>query len=274
MVSKGKVFFKGQPHPLPQSSPGCRGWSEGSQGARPHPGFADRPMRGGCPVAQAPRPAPLSAGLPSSLRGLREGAWGGPALPGSAVQRVLPGPCPRRPASRAHAPQGTGAAHGRFHSTNAVDAVSSLGPEVWRGDRPARPREQASPVPPRPRGGAALLLAAFQGRAPLENALPRRARPDGGRGLAWRRFCFTPGAEERRLPAQCQEPPGHPGLTRPVTGRPGGAVAGRLPFVGSVSLGQSLLWTVRCSESPTARPRRFRSDLPCPRAPHARGEAL
>lgn len=231
MVSKGKVFFKGQPHPLPQSSPGCRGWSEGSQGARPHPGFADRPMRGGCPVAQAPCPAPLSAGLPPSLRGLREGAWGGPALPGSArlcrparPPGSLPPPAcfPRsrspghggctRPVSQ-HKRRGCGVLAGaggvawgpssaaaRAGLARAAPSQRGCGPAVGRISGARSPRERAAPQsPPRrwPRARVASFLLHPGGRGEA----PARPVP----GASW-----APGTHAARdWPARrcCRGPP-------------------------------------------------------------------
>lgn len=172
MVSKGKVvFFKGQPAPCPRTALATVDCQRGPGG--PPASWVCRPSLPsgvGALVAQAPPPAPsVCWPVPPACGGCEKLFGGWPGSAGLCRPLLAPGsliPC--RPALRSWASQGPGAVRGRFHRTDTLDAMFSMGlPQSSRRDvgtvqcgRESRPR-LCCPIPEgvwhccRPRFGGA-----------------------------------------------------------------------------------------------------------------------
>lgn len=182
-----KLFFlKEGPTPCPTTAPATVDCQKGP-GGPPASWVCRRPIRGGCPPGPGPPRAFCPLACPSSLRGLREGVWGTPGSARPCRPALAPGslpPPPRRPASHAlRLPKGTGAAHGRFHRTNTLDATFLTGlPRSSRcdvGTVHAAARAGLARAAPSQRGCGAAV-----GRVPGVCSLGERGAP---RSLCGRR---------------------------------------------------------------------------------------
>lgn len=107
---------------------------------------------------------------------------------------------------------------------------------------------------PLPRGGVALLSATFWGCVPFEKALPRRARADDSRRLVCR--FHVPSGLRQGTPARPVPGASLAYRTHTARGRPAQRwCRGPPPIVGSMSLGQSRLWTTLLLKKPPWRGR-------------------